>query len=207
MDNRKIFLFIFALLLINLVSAQYYYDSFTPSDFLENEWFVFVAIFALVFSLTFIALNKQFSTSSSGKNDLSALFAGKSKTNENKGAVVIISLVIAFFSASIFVQQGWIYGIFGDALVSWLFLLAMIVMVILGIPFFKALKANVGTGLAIVLTFLFIWVILRFFVDPYSFPGLPYEAYITLEFLGSFLALGIAIVIGVLALLIKNSGR
>ena len=131
-------------------------------------------------------------------------------SSESKGAIIVVSLIIAFFCAALFVQRNWINGIFGEAIAGWLFLLMLAIIVILSIPFFKMLRLNVGTGPAIAITFLMIWATLKYLVDPYNlisssgnFDNL-FEIY---NFVTSFVFLLIALAVGILFAVIKNSGR
>lgn len=200
-------LFISFFSFLSLVSAQFYFDPyyFDPVNLLNNEWVVFFGIFLLVFSFCFIALNNFFS----GKGKKNDIFPWITQpgSKDNKGAVIVISLVIGFFSASIFVQRGWIYTIFGDALAGWLLLLTIAVMFILSVPFIKALQANVGLGPALAITVLFVWGILQFF-DPYSlFPSASYNFINIYEFVTSVGFLIGAIIIAVVFAVIKKSGR
>ena len=72
------------------------------------------------------------------------------------------------------------------------------------------LRLNVGTGPAIAITFLMIWATLKYLVDPYNlisssgnFDNL-FEIY---NFVTSFVFLLIALAVGILFAVIKNSGR
>jgi len=98
-------LFISFFSFLSLVSAQFYFDSyyFDPANLLNNELVVFIGIFLLVFAFCFIALNNFFSKK--GRRNEMFPWMQHPGSNENKGAVVVIALVIGFFSASIFVQR------------------------------------------------------------------------------------------------------
>ena len=194
--------------LIPVVSAQYFGD-FRPSTLLENEWFLFGAIFLFVFSISYLALNRQFG----GKSKPNAAFPWLKEpaSNEAKGAVIVISLVIAVLTASVFVRSQLLAEFFGQSIVGWFVLITLAILFILSIPFFKALKDSVGVGPAIVLVVLLIWVTLRYFVDPNDLFGNTFgyseglgEAY---EFISSFWFLVIGGIIGILFAVIKSSGR
>lgn len=200
-------LFISFFSFLSLVSAQFYFDPyfFDPANLLNNEWVVFIGIFLLVFAFSFISLNNFFS--GKGRRNEMFSFMHQPRSNENKGAVVVIALVIAFFSASVFVQRGWVYTIFGDALAGWLLLLISIAMFILLIPFIKALKAAIGLGPAIAFTFLLFWLVLQSF-DPFIlFPSASYDFIGFYEVITSVWVLIGVIFLAVVFTIIKKSGR
>lgn len=210
MISKKVFSLIFITLFISFVSAQYwgynyYFDLRNPETWLQNPLVQFFAVFLLIFAFVFISLNKTFGM----KKDKNAPPWMASGGSENKGAVVVISLVIAFFVASVFVQRNWIDRYLGDLVGPWLFVLALVVIFILSIPFFKSLKQNIGTGGAIALLVIMFWGGLKFFVESsniYSF-NLPYDILNLLIFLSSVWFLIIAGVVGIFFMIIKRSGR
>jgi len=201
------------ILFIPLVSAQFrigneYFDISNPSTLLQNDWVVFGGVFLLVFALVYLALSKQFGGGM--KSNKAFPWLQEPASSESKGAIIVVSLIIAFFCAALFVQRNWINGIFGEAIAGWLFLLMLAIIVILSIPFFKMLRLNVGTGPAIAITFLMIWATLKYLIDPYNlisssgnFDNL-FEIY---NFVTSFVFLLIALAVGILFAVIKNSGR
>ena len=204
------------MLLILSVSAYegfggFFYGQITPSSLLENDWIIFGGVFLVVFALVYIGLSNVLVRKKGRQNPALPWLVSPEANPENKGAVVVIAVVIAFFTAAVFVQRGWVNGYFGDVVGSWLFLLALIVMIILSIPFYKGLKMNIGAGPAIAITFLIIWAILKFFVNPYTlFPyggTMPDSFFQFYDFITSYWTLGIAIGIGVLVAVIKSSYR
>lgn len=177
------------------------YYNLSPSEFLQNEWIVFIGVFLLIFAMVFLALSNFF-TRSKKKGS----FLEPDKNLENKAIPGVIALVIAFFSAATFVRQNLIEGIFGEALTAWIFLLVLIVLVILSIPFYKALKKNVGGGIAIFIIVVGLWAILKFGFDPYQY-NLPSGFGEIYDFVIAPGFLIFLIVMGVVVSLIKRSGR
>jgi len=186
---------------VNNKGVMVNYYNLSPSELLQNEWVVFAGVFLLVFAMVFFALSRQFSSKKKNKypwlNEVDA---------SNKAVPGIIALVIAFFSAATFVRQNLIEGIFGEAITVWIFLLVLIVLVILFIPFYKALKQNVGEGIAIFIILFGVWAVLKFGFDPYQY-NLPYNFYEIYDFIISPIFLIILIVIGGVIALIKKSSR
>ena len=178
--------------------ANYY--NLSPSELLQNEWVVFGGVFLLVFAMVFLALSRQFSSKKKIKPWLSEV------DTSNKAIPGVIALVIAFFSAATFVKNNLIEGIFGEALTAWIFLLVLIVLVILSVPFYKALKQNVGGGIAISIIVAGLWVILKFGFDPFQY-NLPTSFYDFYEIIINPVFLIVLIVIGGVIFLIKKSGR
>ncbi|GEM_PF-1240761 len=178
------------------------YYNLSPSELLQNEWVVFAGVFLLVFAMVFFALSRQFSS----KKKNSAFPWMNDTDNSNKAVPGIIALVIAFFSAATFVRQNLIEGIFGEAITIWIFLLVLVVLVMLSIPFYKALKQNVGGGFAISIIVVGLWVILRFGFDPNQY-NLPYNFYEVYDFVIAPAFLFILIVVGGVITLIKKSGK
>lgn len=147
----------------NFVSAFNYYD-ISPSEILENEWVVFAGVFLLVFALVYMSLVNFFS-----RKKRKYYWEPEEKVLENKAPIAVIALVIAFFTAATFVQQGFLYGVFGEAIAGWVFLIVLIVIIILTLPFYKALKKNIGTGPAVFILVGGIWAIVKFLLNPYEF--------------------------------------
>ena len=177
------------------------YYNFSPSELLQNEWVVFIGVFLIVFAMVFLALSRQFSSKKKNK-----MMPWLTETESNKAIPGIIALVIAFFSAAAFVKNNLIEGIFGEAITVWIFLLVLIVLVILFIPFYKALKQNVGEGIAIFIILFGVWAVLKFGFDPYQY-NLPYDFYEIYDFVIAPIFLFILIVVGGVITLIKKSGR
>ena len=172
--------------------------NFSPSDILESEWLVFAGVFLVVFAMVFLALSRQFSSKKKNK-----AFPWLTETdNSNKSIVAVISLIIAFFTAAAFVRQNLIEGIFGEALTVWIFLLVLIVLVMLSIPFYKALKQNVGSSPAVFIMLAGLWAILKFGFDPFQY-DLPSGFYDIYEILTDAFWLVILIIIGAVVFLIK----
>lgn len=184
-----------------IVMANYY--NLSPSELLQNEWVVFAGVFLVVFAMVFLALSRQFS---SKKKDPWGREWMDKHSIDNKAIPGIIALVIAFFSAAAFVKNNLIEGIFGEALTIWIFLLVLIVLVMLSIPFYKALKQNVGGGIAIFIIVVGLWTILKFGFDPFQY-NLPYGFYEIYELVVHPVFLIILIVVGGMVALIKKSGR
>ncbi len=176
--------------------------NFSPSDILESEWLVFAGVFLVVFAMVYISLSNFFTK---GKKKQYP-WESDSKVLENKSSVAIISLIIAFFTAAAFVRQNLIEGIFGEALSVWIFVLVLIVLVILSIPFYKALKQNVGGGIAIFIIVAGLWAILKFGFDPshYNLPSGFYDVY---EIVVHPVFLIVLVGVGIVKSLIKKSGK
>ena len=178
------------------------YYNFSPSDILESEWLVFAGVFVLVFAMVYISLSNFFTRGKKKKYPWEL----ESKVLENKSSVAIISLIIAFFTAAAFVRQNLIERIFGEALTVWIFLMVLIVLIMLSIPFYKVLKQNVGGGIAIFIMLAGLWAILKFGFDPFQY-DLPSSFYDIYELVVHPVFLIILIVVGVVVSLIKKSGR
>ncbi len=177
------------------------YYNFSPSELLQNEWVVFIGVFLLVFAMVFLSLSRQFSSKKKNK-----MMPWLTETESNKAIPGIIALVIAFFSAAAFVKNNLIEGIFGEAITIWIFLLVLIVLVMLSIPFYKVLKQNVGGGIAISIIVVGLWLILRFGFDPSQY-NLLSEFYEIYEFIITPAFLIILIFVGGVITLIKKSGK
>src|SRR3989344_9667978 len=121
--------FIF-LILLPSVSAVYFggrYFDLNPYTFLENEWIVFFGVFLIVFALVYIALNNTFGERKKSSNMWVPPWVAQPAAPHYKGAIVVISLVVAFFTASVFVQRGWIDNYFSEAIAGWMLLLVLAV--------------------------------------------------------------------------------
>lgn len=148
----KLFSWILVLVLVSLPFVAAYngqgYSYFSPSQILENEWIVFALIFVGCFAIIYFALERTM--------------------KGNRGAVVVIAIVISLFLAVAVSQKTRYYGYLGSAIGGWLFI---ILIVIIFLFLIKLLMGAVGlAGLLIVLWG--VWILMRF-LDPYEI--LPYE--------------------------------
>ncbi len=167
--NNKLFVPLIALMFsLTFVSAYSYnpwgwdFYGISPSELLQNEWFVFGGIFLLVFAFVYFSLSNFFTREHKNK-----MFPWLSETQENKGPVFVISLVIALFTAAAFAQKDYLSQYMGEAVTIWITIVVLIVMVILSIPFYKALKASVGGVIAGVVIIALIWGGLNI-INPYE---------------------------------------
>lgn len=163
-------------------SWRYYFNS--PQDLLQNEWIIFAGIFLLTFAVIFYSLRDFLGKKGEKFFDFSK---GKYSTNKNDYVIpAIISGVIAFFTAASVSRYGPFYDYFAAILGVWMLLFVLIVMFIISLPFFKALKYNFGNkwyfgGFGGVLLAIAYWYFFNsyFFYDAfsYSFSGWSYNAF------------------------------
>lgn len=177
-------------------SWRYYLNS--PQDLLQNEWVIFGGIFLLTFAIIFYSL-KDFL----GKKGERFLDFTKGKYSTNAGDYTIpaiISGVIAFFTAASVSRYGPFYDYFATILGAWMLIFVLIVMFIISLPFFKALKYNFGNkwylgGLGGILLAIAYWYFFNshFFYDAfsYSFTGWSYTVF---DFISSYSGLTVLII-------------
>lgn len=194
----------FLVLLINLVSAQYYsswswYD-LRPEELLNNEWFVFGGIFAATFAVVYYSLFNILLRKMRPPNVRDYLFPTQAV---NKGPVVVISLVIALFVAGAVSQRTYFYGYLGEAIGSWVLFAAFVILSVLAI-FGSFRIPRIGGVIGIIVTFI-LWLILRS-TDPYTIlpSSIAYEAESVYNFLISPIALGIIVIIGILMIILRK---
>lgn len=169
--KKSLFILLSILFSLGLTSAYSYSNfDFSPSNIMENEWFVFAGVFLVVFALVYIALANFFRKKTRG-----SYWGSEESFIDNKPAVGVISFIIAFFSAAAFVQKGLLQGIFGEAITSWVLLLSLIVVIIITIPFYKALKKNVGGFFAILIFIACVWFVLTFVINLSMLEDLPFS--------------------------------
>jgi len=155
-----------------------YYGYFSPRELLENEWVVFFALFLLFFALIFLSLSNAFKKKTKKpKYFMDAFLAGPEK-GINKGAITIISAVIAFFAASALIRGQILSQYLGDIVTLWVTVIILVIMLVLLIPFYRALKQSTGAGIALGIVLFILWVTLR--IIPLQ-EILPYQYY-TYEF-------------------------
>lgn len=183
MEGRKYILIGIILLIIPLVSAQYYgyYDS--PLAIFDNEWAMFGIIFIIFFGIIFYTINRSFKNVA-----VSASVAGA------------LSLLIALTMA----RRGLLLDYTGYEMGSWV----MIIVFLIGLAFIARFAYEnfgpIGTGFAL----MGIWAILRA-IDIYEF--LPYELltdnFIKIYgFITSFFGLAI-IIIAIIIIVSMNKDR
>ncbi len=119
---------------------RYYIGS--PQDLLRNEWVVFAGIFLLTFAVIYFSISKFFIIKK--KADWRDILEGKNDLNKIHPAAMIISIVIALFTATSVSRYGPFYDYFATILGAWMLLFVLIIMFILSLPFFKALKSSFG---------------------------------------------------------------
>lgn len=159
----------------SLITAYQYSSSFldrglnsiySPSDLWNNEWVIFTAIFLVLFTITFMSLSNFFSKK---KVERPSYWEKKEiKILENKPAIVVISLAVALLGAMAITRSEFFSRFIGEAMASWVLLLVLIIIVLITIPFFKALSKNIGFGPALVIFVAIIWGVLKYFLNPYE---------------------------------------
>lgn len=199
--------FIFSM---GLVSAGYGYygggfDFYSVEEFLESEWAIFAGAFLLIFAMTFFALSRYFT-----KREKSwAPWERERKVLENKPIIAVISLVISFFGASAVVRSEWMIKLFGDFVSGFTLIMLLIVLLLLLIPFYKALKVNIGRIPAVIVFVFGLWFMLKYFLDPsridflYDF-GFRYEYFDFYDTISSTGVLITALIAGVAYAVVKN---
>ena len=186
----------------------------TPEYLLENEWFVFALIFIILFIISFIALKKLF-TKKKKINPGTAL-QREYEEFENKPLILFLSLAIAVLGSAGLVRNELFSEYLGNFISGWIIIFVFIVLVILLIPFVKALSNSIGLASSLVIFVAFVWSILKFGFNPYDFGShlmqnygsiLPFQFYDFYDFITSYSALFIGLVIGLVVGLIvdKNS--
>ncbi len=175
-------LFLFCLPIVFAYNGWYWYS---PSQLLDNEWFVFALIFIVIFAMTFYALSKTM--------------------KENIGVAVVISLVISLFISVTISQRTYFYGYVGETIGNYLLIVAIILGTIILI---KTLISLIG-GIGLFISLFGLWLILRSF-DPYDF--LPYEILDTpilpvWQFLASQLFLLLLTIAFIIILLLAYTGE
>lgn len=151
-------------------------DISTPSDLLQNEWAPFIGIFLLTFAIVYFSVAKFFSTKKQA--GLEDLLRGKGDKLVVHPAALIISVVIAFFTASSISQYGPFYTYFAGILGAWILLFVLILMFILSLVFLKMFKHFFGNnslggfisgiGIAIVYWFFLKHYLVQDFIYNYS---------------------------------------
>jgi len=173
---------ILSLLMVNLVSAYNGYGGggisnfwyyLTPTTILENEWFIFGAIFIITFILVYLALFRVFleEPRQPHPEDLrSYLLHPPTRVDGNKGPIVVISLVIALLISAAVSQRSYVYGFLGQEIGSWLvFILFVMITISVIVGAFK-LPGILGkvTGITFAIIFWLIWRAQAITLIPYS---------------------------------------
>ena len=201
MKLKKGILSLLGLFLMPLISAYNWGYNYSGLDrLLDNEWVVFGGIFILTFILVYIALVNFFT-----KTDKPQFPWEKgAKRVENQQALIILALVVAFFASAAVVRNAWMVGLFGEAVSSFILVLLFVVMVILIVPFYKALKKNIGRLPAILIFILALWFLIRYFFEPSQIVNLvpnfdiSYKVYEVYDFVTQISTLVVALIFGVL---------
>ncbi len=171
----------------------------SPQELLQNEWVLFVGVFLLVFAVVYISLANAFFKKK--EQSLKDVLLGIKGNSPAKGPIVVISGVIALFSAAAIIQQDLVRVYFGAVLSVWVSVFVFIVLVLLTVPFYKALKQNIGKTPAILGTIIGFWVILKFVLPQTEMfwnglYNLPYSVQNFYDFVVSPVFLIIALIVG-----------
>ena len=210
-------LFVFA---ISLISAYggWGYSSWSwnsPRDMLQNEWIVFSLVFLAVFAMVYLSLANFFTKKNKVRNPYTWM-KGEFKEFKNKPAVVVLSAVIAFMVSASFAQQGLVEKWLGEFATGFLMVLVLIIIVILLVPFYKAIRENLGKIPGAIIFTGILWGVIKYFFNPdriydIGFYGSSYssEIYNLYETISSVWVLVVAIIAVVLLDLVfgkkKNS--
>lgn len=134
--KKTLFTITLLTLLIPLVSAfspSYYLNS--PSEILNNEWFVFGGVVLVSFAIIYFALQKQLA--------------------DNMGVNVTIALVLAVFIGAAVSQRTRFSGFFGADISSWMLIIAFVIAAAFLIVFVQKRFGVLGT----LITLIFIWIL------------------------------------------------
>lgn len=149
--------FVLGLPLVSAYTTFSYYLR-TPGDLLNNEWFLFILIFAIFFAVIYYSVSKTFTG--------------------NKGVAVVLSGAIAILIAGAVSRRAWYYGYLGETIGSWMFILAAVI----GIFFLMRFASRMFGGIGILAILVFGWYIVGW-LDyygwiPYDFSGFDLYFYI-----------------------------
>ncbi len=130
----------------------------SPSDLLENDWFIFVIVFLIVFAFVFISLSNVLTKRSTNRT-----FPWLTEKEFYKGPVIVISICVALLTAAAFVRRDIFYSYLGEKIGVWVLAMMIVVFAVLTIPFYKFLKLNLGgaAGLAFAGILAAIWFALN----------------------------------------------
>ena len=149
----------------------------SPLEILDNEWVKFIAVFIILFAVIYFSLSKTFG-------------------EEKKAIGAVVSLAITLLITLAIARRGWLYSYTGDAIGSWVTILA----IFLAIGFLiKVAHDNFGTG-GVIASIIIIWSFIRF-GDPYSYSPYIFESqavYTIVSIFASIPGLIIAIIIGII---------
>lgn len=156
-------------LVMPLVSAQFYYGFLNPSDLLDNPWFIFTAFFAVFFGVIYLSLGR--------------VLGGTTPT-------LVIAAALGFVIAA-GMQKNWYF--LQQPVMFWAVIL---VVALIALAFIKFLFGGEGTNPWVVLGFVFVlwglWPFLKNLLPIDAISSIPYSV---VEFLDNtwFIALIIAI--------------
>lgn len=154
--NHKLFFSILLLSLLLLIvtplikafSFQGYSSGYgSPLYYLQNDWVMFIIIFAIFFAVIYYSVNRTFN---------------------HQGVSAVIAAGIALLIAMTFAQSSLVYGFFGNELASWV----TIITILVGIGFLIKFAFSSFGGPGIAITFILLWIILHN-IDPTQI--LPYQ--------------------------------
>lgn len=157
-------------LVMPLVSAQFYYGFLNPSDLLDNPWFIFTAFFAVFFGVIYMSLGR--------------VLGGTTPT-------LVIAAALGFVIAA-GVQKNWFF--LQQPIMFWAVIL---VVTLIALTFIKFLFGGQGASPWLVLGFIAVlwglWPFLKNLLPIDAISTIPYSV---VEFLDStwFFALIVAVV-------------
>jgi len=157
-------------LVMPLVSAQFYYGFLNPSDLLDNPWFIFTAFFAIFFGVIYMSLGR--------------VLGGTTPT-------LVIAAALGFVIAA-GVQKSWFF--LQQPIMFWAVIL---VVTLVALTFIKFLFGGQGASPLLVLGFIAIlWGLWPFLKNLLPIESIEFIPYGLIDFLDATAPIVLIIVIG-----------
>ncbi|MFA5174235.1 MAG: hypothetical protein WC438_03565 [Candidatus Pacearchaeota archaeon] len=166
---------------------------YTPSQLLDNEWFVFFIIFLIVFAFVYLSLSGMFR-----RNIKDKYHPWLHESEQNKGAIAVIAGAVALLAAAAVTRQGFISGYLGNTLTTWITLIAIIFVIVLSIPFHRKLSQYTGNGIALIIVGISVWILLKTInLNELTAYTLPYDIQNLYEIIISYPVIILVIIAGI----------
>lgn len=182
--RKKIALMIFfSIMAVLPLASAYWYSGWyggSPNmlaDLLENEWVIFVILFAIFYTTIFTSLGKVF--------------------QGNKSAPAVIALALSFLVTA-GIQRQWMF--LEKPIMYWALILTLALVVL---TFFRAMRIGPAGLIGLILLLVGLWPFIKNSMGISGLAGLPYGLITFLDSINGFF--WIALIIAGLLLVIFNS--
>jgi hypothetical protein len=132
-----------------------------PSELLSTDWFVFLVVFGITYAASYFSLSKVFYNKKHlGLEDI--VLSGKKYKHVTSSVANVISICIGLIVAAAATRADILNVYIGDYFTGVILAVVGLLLLLMLVPFYKAIVVNVGVVPGTLLAILFVWAALKF---------------------------------------------